>query len=309
MMYQYGWGTPQDDKEAVKWYHKAAENGDPFAQFELSLRYEYGWGVSRNNEDAIKWHNKASFHFSTFAGYKRFGWLPRSYEEVAQEIEGTIEWYRAAVKRNYPTAQFRLAKLYEYGWGVPQDDEKAVRWYHTAAKHGDADALFELALRHDHGSRKWHGKSTQQDYTSAQYRLGMKYSFGTGVTQSHSEAVKWYRKAAEQDHVGAQYALGWAYYKGEGVHQDYGEAFKWYQKAAEQGDSGSQYRLGVMYENGEGVAQDYVASYIWYHLASQAHEFESARKHRNRVAEKMTPAQLAEAQRLAGEWKPKKMDD
>ena len=103
--------------------------------------------------------------------------------------------------------------------------------------------------------------------------------------------------------------LAGAYYKGEGVHQDYGEAVKWYQKAAEQGDSGSQYRLGVMYENGEGVAQDYVASYIWYHLASQAHEFESARKHRNRVAEKMTPAQLAEAQRLAREWKPKKMDD
>ena len=52
-------------------------------------------------------------------------------------------------------------------------------------------------------------ESTQQDYASAQYHLGMKYSFGTGVTQNHSEAVKWYRKAAEQDHVGAQYALGW----------------------------------------------------------------------------------------------------
>jgi TPR repeat protein len=134
----------------------------------------------------------------------------------------------------------------------------------------------------------------------------MKYSFGTGVTKNDSEAVKWYRKAAEQDHVGAQYALGWAYYKGEGVPQDYGEAFNWYQKAAEQGDSGSQYRLGVMYEKGEGIAQDYVASYIWYHLASQTHGLEFARKHRNRVAEKMTSAQIAEAQRLAREWKPKK---
>jgi TPR repeat protein len=134
----------------------------------------------------------------------------------------------------------------------------------------------------------------------------MKYNFGTGVTENDSEAVKWYRKAAEQDHVGAQYALGWAYYKGEGVPQDYGEAFNWYQKAAEQGDSGSQYRLGVMYEKGEGVAQAYVASYMWYHLGSQTHGLESARKDRDRVAEKMTPEQIAEAQRVAREWKPVK---
>ena len=140
----------------------------------------------------------------------------------------------------------------------------------------------------------------------AQYRLGMKYNFGRGVTENDSEAVKWYRKAAEQGHVGAQYALGWAYFKGEGVPQNYGEAFNWYHKAAEQGDSSSQYRLGVMYENGEGVAQDYVASYLWYHLASQAHELESARKHRNRIAEEMTLDQIAEAQRLAREWKPVK---
>ena len=81
-MYQCGWGVPQDDKEAVKWYHKAAENGDPFAQFELSLRYEYGWGVPQDYKENAKWYNKASPQFHTLAGYKQFGWMPRSYEEV-----------------------------------------------------------------------------------------------------------------------------------------------------------------------------------------------------------------------------------
>ena len=86
--------------------------------------------------------------------------MPRNYEETAQDIEETVKWYRTAAEHGYATAQFRLAKLYEYGWGVPQDDQKASRWYHAAAKQGDADAQFELALKHD----TWQKKMARQIY-------------------------------------------------------------------------------------------------------------------------------------------------
>ena len=47
-----------------------------------------------------------------------------------------------------------------------------------------------------------------------------------------------------------------------------------------------------------------VQAHMWFALAA-AQGDESAGKHRDRLATKMTPAQLAEAQRLAREWRPK----
>ncbi len=73
---------------------------------------------------------------------------------------------------------------------------------------------------------------------------------------------------------------------------------------AEQGDAAAQYNLGLMYSHGRGVPQDDVQAHMWFNL-SAAHGMESARTLRDRLAEKMTPAQLADAQRLAQEWKPK----
>ncbi len=86
---------------------------------------------------------------------------------------------------------------------------------------------------------------------------------------------------------------------------DYAEAVKYYRLAAEQGNENAQNNLGGMYEKGQGVPQDYVEAHKWLNLAG-AKGLEVAIANRERVARKMTPAQIAEAQRLAREWKPKK---
>ncbi len=85
---------------------------------------------------------------------------------------------------------------------------------------------------------------------------------------------------------------------------DYATALKEWRSLAEQGDAAAQYNLGVMYREGQGVPQDDVQAHMWFNL-SAAHGMESARTLRDKLAEKMTPAQLADAQRLALEWKPK----
>ena len=46
-------------------------------------------------------------------------------------------------------------------------------------------------------------------------------------------------------------------------------------------------------------------AHLWYNL-SVVQGDDTARKNRELVAEELTPAQVAEAQRLAREWKPKK---
>ena len=151
----------------------------------------------------------------------------------------------------------------------------------------------------------------------ARVYLGRMYFEGEGVQQDYAEAMKWYRKAAEQGHADAMILLGFMLEAGQVGSKNYPEAMKWYRKAADQGDAHAQYALGDMYGEGKGVPQDYVQAYMWYNLAASQYassphyelyvrDRESAEKLRDLFARKMTPAQIAEAQKLAREWKPKK---
>jgi len=53
-----------------------------------------------------------------------------------------------------------------------------------------------------------------------------------------------------------------------------------------------------MYNEGKGVLQDAVQTYAWFNIAS-TQGMENATKMRNLLLKKMTPDQLAEAQKLS----------
>ncbi len=170
-------------------------------------------------------------------------------------------------------------------------------------------ATFEEGLhanqRGDYASamKAWRPLAEQGD-PRAQAGLGMLYHFGLGVAQDDQEAARWHRRAAEQGFALGQYALGELFEAGLGVKQDYQEAVLWYRLAAEQGNDLAQSKLGLMYELGRGVSRDYVQAHRWYSLAgAKGHELSLAL--RDELGKKMTPSQIAEAQRLAREWKPK----
>ena len=89
-----------------------------------------------------------------------------------------------------------------------------------------------------------------------------------------------------------------------GVPQDDAEAVKRYGRAAKQGDAEAQLLLGIMCYEGQGVPQDYVQAHLWFSLAA-AQGDDTARKKRQIVASEMSLEEIAEARRLAREWKPK----
>jgi len=172
-------------------------------------------------------------------------------------------------------AQYNLGvKLYN-GEGVAKDYGEAVRWYQLAAIQGDA---------------------------RAQFNLGGMYRMGQGVPQDYQKAVRWYRRAADQGDADAQSNLGVMYAQGRGVQQDYGEAIKWYRLAAEQGFAKAQSNLGFMYGEGRGVPQDFILAHMWVNLAAKQGN-QPAVKYRDHYEKFLTPDQIAQAQRLAGEWK------
>ncbi len=116
--------------------------------------------------------------------------------------------------------------------------------------------------------------------------------------------MEWFRKAAEQGNVEAQLQLASCYGTGEGVaNKDHSEAVKWYRKAAEQGNAEGQCGLGSYYKIGLGVPKDDVLAYMWVNLAAVSGN-EHARRFREELEKRMTGEQIAEAQRLARNWKP-----
>jgi TPR repeat protein len=146
---------------------------------------------------------------------------------------------------------------------------------------------------------EWRPLAEQGD-AAAQTNLGYMYEFGEGVSQDDAEAVRWYRLAAEQGDAAAQKNLGYMYEKGQGVLQDYAEAVRWFRLAAEQGYAMAQTNLGYMYDAGQGVLQDNVKAHMWYNIGA-ANGDALGGENRGKIAARMTPADISQAQAMARE--------
>jgi TPR repeat protein len=234
---------------------------------------------------------------------------------------------RRAGEQGHVFAQTTLGSIHAEGvQGIIQKDyPQALMWFVFAAAQGDIEAMelrdtmasrmtpTQIAeaqrLAREFKPQTVYTKALQENRVlaekgdaDAQFKVGLIYYLGQGVLRDYLEALGWFKKAARQDHPYAQYNVGYMYEKGEGTPQDYGEAAKYYRQAAQRGNRLAQYTLGYLYEKGQGVSQDEVQALMWYNLAAIQGETK-AKAARDRVTIWMTPAQIAEAQRLAREFK------
>lgn len=102
-------GVKKDERQALRWYLKAARQGYPKAQHNLALLYEDGKGVEQDYKQAAIWYNKAAA-----AGFSE--------------------------------AQNNLAVLYILGNGVDANRDEAERLLRQAAAQGNANAKRNLNM-------------------------------------------------------------------------------------------------------------------------------------------------------------------
>ncbi len=194
------------------------------------------------------------------------------------DVETAIEKWRPMAESGNPSAQTNLGVLYYQGRAGTPDYQEALKWYRLAAMQG---------------------------YPDAQFNLGLAYMEGKGVSYDMTQALRWYTMAAEGQYLPAQLILADIHLKGQGVNVDHGEAVKWYRMAAEQGSPVAQYVLGNLYLSGQGTDQDLVLAYKWF-LITGLSENETARQNaevsKGILRERMTQAQISEAETLAQQW-------
>ena len=121
-------------------------------------------------------------------------------------------------------------------------------------------------------------------------------------------ALQELRSFARAGNAAAQFDLGQAYYDGQGVPQNYAKAAEWYRKAAMQRYAVAQGKLGAMYYDGHGVPQNYTSALKWLILAkaggskTDANLMHDVDNLMRAVEQAVTPAQVAQAQKLASQW-------
>ena len=134
----------KDEKEAVKWYTKSAEQGNANAQNSLGVCYQNGTGVGKDEKKAVKWYAEAAAQMDSCAQHN-LGDCYSNGNGVVKNDQESVKWYTKSAEQGDQTGQLRLAKCYERGAGVAKDPKEAVKWYLKASEKKTPAFLYYVA--------------------------------------------------------------------------------------------------------------------------------------------------------------------
>lgn len=288
---------------------KKAEQGDSDAQFKIAQVFNFGLeGNALDLPSAISWYQKAAVQGHAKAQFN-LAVMYYKGEGVQKDFGNALELYQMAAEQGYADAQFNLALMYQHGEGINHDSSKAAEWYYKATgKKFSSETIMSYYVAREKpkdigAPLEWYQVAAEYGYANAQFNLALLYENGEGVPKDIGKAIEWYQKAAKQGYPEAQNNLALMYNDGKGVPQDFKKAVEWYQKAAKQGEANAQNNLALMYYTGEGIPKDQVLAYAWANLAGVKKNTPD-KKLRDIIAENISPAEIAEGQRLSSNWKP-----
>lgn len=138
-------GSAANPAEAFRWLSRAAQQGQPVAEYRLGTLYERGQGVAANPATAASWYEKAANAGNRLAMYNLA--VAQANKSLGrQNMPEAARWFSKAASLGLVDAEFNLAVLYERGDGVPQSLLDAYKWYMIAAAAGDNGAQQRAAV-------------------------------------------------------------------------------------------------------------------------------------------------------------------
>jgi len=275
--YLAGRNTEKNEKKAIIWITKSAEQQNPYGLMLLGNCCAEGLGIEKDARKAFDYYNRSD----------RLGYLDATYNLGyhtenglfgRKNIDEAIKYYEKCADRGDSVTATYLGGMYLKGSKIQKDLSKAFYWFEKAAQGGDAEGQYGYGYCYENGlgtsknpkeAFKWYEISASKNNPKAQYVLGCYYQNGNGVAKDEKKAFELFTKAAVQGNADAQGNLGFCYENGKGIGKDEKEAVKWYMKAAEQGNAYAQGELGRCYEVAIGVSKDEKEAVKWYTKAAE----------------------------------------
>lgn len=236
---ELGIGTDQNDKAALDWYLKSAEQTqDAEAMFRIGKMY------AQKRVEPPNGHHK--------------------------DIEA-LKWYRfASETRNHPLAHYCIGLYFLRGVSITNEDDdgyktqvmiipidRDVARFHflQASEQGDMNSMYEL------------GQLLLADDDDSNSLLKV---------EDRQDGFNWLFNSAQMGQKDAQRELGKLYHSGKSfqhtpfIDQDSALAYDYFTRAAQQGDKTSMLFIGIYYEHGIHVSMNLTLAREWYEMAAHS---------------------------------------
>ena len=276
-LYYHGKGVAQNHETAFSLYTRSADQGFPYACFELGKMLRDGIGCAKDRQDSDRRFVEAFLGFVSLEEQShddklqyRLGWMLQNGIGTEKDEACAKEYFEKAASVGNPFACYQLAKLIlEDVEAAPQEVEKALDYLKKAVAAENPYAAYFLGKLYEKGQHvpqniaeavRLYTMSAAQENDFAAYRLGKLYLGGEGILRDVEQAVRWLTFAADRKNQFAEYALGVLYFKGEDVPRDIPKALEYLKRSADQGNQFAQYRLGKLYLMGGDVPKDIQAA-------------------------------------------------
>ncbi|MDR2352849.1 MAG: SEL1-like repeat protein [Deltaproteobacteria bacterium] len=263
-----GQGIIQNIAVAIKWIKRAADNGDVDAQNNLAVINFHGIGIPREQKEGIslfvdiaekKDSTTAQLNLGILNLYGNDGSFPKNPEEA-------VVWFKKALGKGVPLAEFYLGLCYAKGEGVPQDPAQAVQLFEKAGTLGLAVAQLYVGVAHIVGfgvprdilrGEEWLFMAQKQEIKRAKLFLGILYLLGLGGEKDYYNINDLLNKLATQpDDDLAQYSYAMWFLNDEVTPIDPEQAVYWFKQSASLGNDYAQNNLGLMYIRGVDIPAD-----------------------------------------------------
>ncbi len=258
------------------WLERAAELGEPRAQFAIGMRYLGGDGYDKDERKAVE-----AFRAAAEAGHvgaqRRMGICCKKGVGVESDAADAAHWFGKASQQGDAYSAFEYAVALLEGTGVAVNTADALAMLHTLAATGHAKATFRLGLCYakgigvapdDNEATLHFLNAAQQGLTFAKTLSASRLISGTGIQKNPKLGIAMLREAAADDDVAAQSYLAQCLADGIGTERNPPEAAQWAKKAADQGDPESQCRYGLFLFWGSGVNKDSAEALRYWLLAA-----------------------------------------
>lgn len=122
-----------DYERAVAIWRPLAEAGDPRAETYLGIMYDNGYGVPQDRAQAFRWFERAAGRGYANAQY-HLGFMYHHGRGVQRSQSEALRLYRLAAAQGDPAAQYNLGRMYTHGLVVPRDLVEAHMWLDLASR-------------------------------------------------------------------------------------------------------------------------------------------------------------------------------
>lgn len=247
----------------------AGSGGNPDAQVLVGHILVRGESGLTDDRDAAKWFLKAAKQGHT-DGMVALGELGLANQGGLTPSDAR-NWLEQAANKGRTDAMRALADIYYTGKGTAPDAVKGENWLVKATNYGDAFAerrLGDLNFDKDPNTAlQWYEKAASHGDHEAAYIAAIMYVENLDIKPNSKRAAELLAQAADAGIPEAEADFGLMVYQGNGVKRSAEEAAEWFRRSAEGGDAEGRFLYAYTLAKGDGVPRSFEDAYFWLLMA------------------------------------------